>query len=107
MTVAHSVTSLYFNLGTRYSNEQSMQSTKLAEPYIRLWLILDSEVDEDAPFDVTLHEDLILEQFSQTERINCMELKRFSESDSHCQQSLRGVTVIWRTEGTSVLDRLR
>jgi hypothetical protein len=68
MTVAHSVTSLYYNLGTRYSNEQSMQSAKLAETYFKksrsfleiLWLILDAEVEEDAPFDVTLHKDLIL-----------------------------------------------
>ena len=99
MTVAHSVTSLYYNLGTRYSNEQSLQSAKLAEPYFKksrsflenLRLVLDAGADEDAPFDVTLHKDLILEQLSQTERklaINCMELKRFSESDSHCQQSL-------------------
>jgi MYND finger len=109
MTVAHSVTSLYYNLGTRYSNEQSMQSAKLAETYFKksrsfleiLWLILDAEVEEDAPFDVTLHKDLILEQLSQTERklaINCMELKRLSESDVHCQQSLTFANLV--TEGS-------
>lgn len=99
LTVAHSMTSLYYNLGTRYSNEQSLQSAKLAEHCFKksrsfletLRLLLDAEVGEDAPFVVTLHKNQILEQLSQTERklaINCMELRRFNESESHCQQSL-------------------
>lgn len=99
LTVAHSVASLYYNLGTRYSNEQSLKSAKSAEPYFKksrsflelLRVLFDTEDVGDVPFDVILHKDLILEQLSQTEKklaINCMEMKRFKEADSHCQHSL-------------------
>ena len=99
LVVAHSMTSLYFNLGTRYSNQQSLKSAIEAERYFTksrhilepLRLLMDSLVDDDALFDVTIHQEKLLDQLSRTERklaINCMELKRFKESDTHCQQSL-------------------
>lgn len=99
LVVAHSMTSLYFNLGTRYSNQQSLKSAIEAEKYFTksrlilepLRLLMDSVIDDDALFDVSIHQEKLLDQLSRTERklaINCMELKRFKESDIHCQQSL-------------------
>lgn len=100
LTVSLSMTSLYFNLGTRYSNQQSMKAAAHAELFYKksrsilepLLILLDSPSEVDAIYDVISRKENILSQLSKSEKklaINCMELKRFKESDYHCQQSLK------------------
>ena len=100
LTVSLSMTSLYYNLGTRYSNQQSMRAATYAELYYKksrrildpLVVLLDSQPVEHAMYDVTSRKENILSQLSKIEKklaINCMELKRFQQSDYHCEQSLK------------------
>ena len=100
LTVSLSMTSLYFNLGTRYSNQQSMEAATHAELFYKksrsildpLLILLDSRSEEDAMYDVISRKENILSQLSKIEKklaINCMELKSFKQSDYHCQQSLK------------------
>ena len=99
LTVAHAMSSQYLNLGTRYSNKQSLKGAALAAPYYKksrdvlepLLLLLD-EIEDTVEFTYILeNREHLLGQLSRTEKkiaINCMELNRFQESDTHCRQCL-------------------
>ena len=110
-TVAHAMSSQYLNLATRYSNRQSIEAARQAEPYFKksrgilepLRLVLDVIVDDELS-SLRGDRDLILGQLSRTERklaVNCMELNRFKESDTHCSQSLNFAKQMQDNEGST------